>query len=98
MSAPMNQPPYSNQGEEPPDTPEDPTWTRTGTYVTPEFHDLSASGIAPTPGTALPTTSQLGENNYAPGRATGGDVDQHRYTDDFHGPSYGELGPRPFPN
>jgi hypothetical protein len=96
----MNQPVYSNQGDEPPDTPEDPTWTQTGTYVTPEYHDLSATGVAATPASAYPALSnQLGEDDYAPGRyATGSDVDRHVYPDDFHGPHYGELGPRPFPN
>lgn len=98
-SASMDQPAYENHGEQPPASPENPTWAQTGTYVTPEYHDLSASGIPAAPGTALPPMAgELSEENYAPGRASGADVDRHIYTVDYHGPSYGELGPRPFPN
>ena len=99
-TAAMNQPPFSNKGEQPPDaSPQDPTWAQTGVYVAPTFHDLSASGIPPAPGTALPPLApQLSEQNYAPGRATSSDVDPHVYPDRYHGPFYGEDGPRPFPN
>lgn len=99
MSAPLNYPSYQNNGDDPPDSPEGPRVSEGGTYVPPGYKDLSASGIAPAPGAALPALSnQLGEDDYAPGRASGADVDRHVYPNEYHGPAYGELGPRPYPN
>lgn len=100
MSAPLNQPNYAATGDQPNPTPEDPRFTAQGTYVQSVYNDLSATGINDAPGTELPAlSSQLGEDNYAPGRiADGGDVDRHIYPDEYHGPHYGEVGPRPFPN
>jgi hypothetical protein len=95
----MNHPPYENHAEEPDYTAEDPRFARSGVYVEPTYIDLSAPGIPAAPGTALPPLApQLSEQDYAPSRyASGADVDRHIYTDEYHGPSYGELGPRPFP-
>lgn len=104
MSAPMNHPPYENFGEQPQSFPEDPRWVRGGTYVEPTYADLSAAGIPPAPEPAAraafaPPTDQLSEEDNAPGRrATSSDVDHHIYTGQYHGPAYGELGPRPYPN
>jgi hypothetical protein len=100
MSAPLNQPIYAAVGDQPNPTPEDPRFTRSGVYVEPTYNDLSATGIHDAPAAEFPAPSnQLGEQDYASGRfASGADVDRHIYPDDYHGPSYGELGPRPFPN
>lgn len=95
MSAPLNQPTdHTNP------TPEDPRFTAQGTYVQGTYNDLSGTGINDAPASALPApTDNLAEQDYAPGRfASGGDVDRHIYPDDYHGPHYGEVGPRPFPN
>lgn len=96
----MQEPPYLQSGDQPPDSPEYPQWTQTGDYVEPTYSDLSAPGVAPAPDAALPALgSQLGETDYARDRfADGGNVDRQIYPGNYHGPAYGELEPRPYPS
>jgi hypothetical protein len=96
MSAPLNQPPVDKDTAAP-----DPAWAAAGIYVQPVstelYTDLHGIGAAP----AAPygwTRDNLGEDNYAPGRAAGADVDRHINTDVVHGPFYGESGPRAYPD
>src|SRR5208282_5680026 len=100
MSSPMNQTPYFSLPEQPPESPQDPTWQQAGVYQVPEYKDLTRGSISDAP--AAPygwTRDNLGENDYRAGAyASGSDVDLHRNTDKVHGPSYEEVGPRPYPN
>jgi hypothetical protein len=93
MSAPLNEPPYFDMP-----TQQDPTWEQTGVYVAPTYASLSQNSITDAPASELGWAhDNLGEDDYAPGRASGGDVDRHINTDNVHGPSYGELGPQAYP-
>lgn len=98
MSAPMNRPPYESEPEEPMPTPENPTWSQSGTYEIPSYKNLS-SGVAAAPGIAFtPPRNQLSEEDYRTNAyASSADVDRHINTDEVHEPFYGELGPRAYP-
>jgi hypothetical protein len=94
MSAPLNQPPVDKDTAAP-----DPAWAAAGIYVQPAYADLSHNSISDAPPLSPGWTHQnLGEEDYAPGRAGTADVDRHINTDVVHGPFYGESGPRAYPD